>query len=235
MNAPEAPLNLSQTKSESSKLLYLGCSALFVAALITTNLIANKFVTVNLGFKTFQISAGILPYPITFLITDILSEFYGKKRTQHVVILGFIVSLFVLGVLWLGHFFPAISQSPVSNETYDTVFANSYRVVGSSMLAYLAAQFVDVRVYHFWKRLTNGRHLWLRNNGSTVISQFVDTTLVVTVLLYDTLPPEDLLILIIDGWIFKSLVAAFDTPVMYLVTYSLRTYFGMRVNQELPT
>lgn len=221
-------------KQREADFLYLIFTALFIAALVTTNLIANKFVTVDLGFKSFQISAGVLPYPITFLITDILSEIFGKKRTQRVVMAGFFSSVFVLLILWLGNQFPAIDASPVSNETYSNVFSNSWRVILSSMLAYLVAQFVDVRIYHFWKKLTNGKHLWLRNNGSTIISQLMDTSLVVFVLFVGTMSMEKMGQLIIDGWMFKAFFALCDTPLMYLSVYILQKWLGLRYNEEIP-
>lgn len=221
-------------KQREADFLYLIFTALFIAALVTTNLIANKFVTVDLGFKSFQISAGVLPYPITFLITDILSEIFGKKRTQRVVMAGFFSSVFVLLILWLGNQFPAIDASPVSDDTYSNVFSNSWRVILSSMLAYLVAQFVDVRIYHFWKKLTNGKHLWLRNNGSTIISQLMDTSLVVFVLFVGTMSMEKMGQLIIDGWMFKAFFALCDTPLMYLSVYILQKWLGLRHNEEIP-
>ncbi|MFT4846034.1 MAG: putative integral membrane protein (TIGR00697 family), partial [Sediminicola sp.] len=157
--------------------LYLLLGGLFITALITCNLIANKFVTVDLGFKVFTISAGVLPYPITFLLTDILSEIYGRKKTNAVVYTGFAASLFVLMMLYLGSLFPSIEESPVNDDYYNTVFQNSWRIILASMVAYLTAQLVDVRLFHFWKKLTKGKKLWLRNNASTILSQFVDTTL----------------------------------------------------------
>tara|TARA_B100000780_G_C21089127_1_gene438887 strand:- start:50 stop:724 length:675 start_codon:yes stop_codon:yes gene_type:complete len=221
-------------KQREADFLYLIFTASFIAALVTTNLIANKFVTVDLGFKSFQISAGVLPYPITFLITDILSEIFGKKRTQRVVMAGFFSSVFVLLILWLGNQFPAIDASPVSDDTYSNVFSNSWRVILSSMLAYLVAQFVDVRIYHFWKKLTNGKHLWLRNNGSTIISQLMDTSLVVFVLFVGTMSMEKMGQLIIDGWMFKAFFALCDTPLMYLSVYILQKWLGLRHNEEIP-
>ena len=118
-----------------------------------------------------MLSAGALPYPITFLATDLLSELYGRRRANRVVWAGFAASLFALLALWLGAQFPALSDSPVGDETYNAAFANTWRVIAASMTAYLFAQFVDVRLFHFWKGLTNGRHLWLRNNASTVVSR----------------------------------------------------------------
>lgn len=230
------PLNtpqLSYHKKQKADFLYMLLAALFIASLVTTNLIANKFITVDLGFKTFIISAGTLPYPITFLITDILSEIYGKKKTTRIVVAGFISSIFVLGVLWAGSQFNAIDNSPVNNATYDTVFANSWKVIFSSMTAYLLAQFTDLKLYHFWKKLTNGKHLWLRNNGSTILSQLVDTTLVVGVLFIGTMSFSEMSSLIIDGWFFKVLFALIDTPILYLVVTLIKKHFGLTLNQEI--
>lgn len=203
---------------------FLTLSALFVGALVVCNLIANKFVTVDLGFSTFVLSAGVLPYPLTFLVTDLLSELYGRRRANQVVATGFVASMFVLLALWLGAQFPAVTGSIVDDETYVTVFRNAPRVIGASMVAYLTAQFVDIHIFHKVRALTNGRHLWLRNNVSTVTSQLVDTTLVICVLFVgDPQWPADRIYgAIVDGWTFKLLCALADTPLAYLGVYLLR-------------
>ena len=162
---------------------YLILSGIFIASLVTCNLIANKFVTVDLGFKVFIVSAGILPYPFTFLVTDLISELYGQKKANLVVLAGFFASMFVLLFLWLGGQFNAIPDSLVTDQVYDSVFRNAWRIIAASMTAYLFAQFIDVRIFHFWKKLTNGKHLWLRNNASTVVSQLLDTILVICILI----------------------------------------------------
>lgn len=220
-------------KQKRAGITFVVLAALFIAALITCNLVANKFVSVDLGFKTFIISAGVIPYPLTFLITDILSEIYGRKNTNIVVFSGFFASLFVLLILYLGHIFPAIDNSPVSNENFDIVFQNSKKVILSSMLAYLSAQFVDVRIFHFIKGKTKGKHLWLRNNFSTIFSQFLDTTLVVGVIFLGELSLSEMLPLIGDGWLFKTLFAATDTLLIYPVVYSLRSYFNLKAGEEI--
>ncbi len=197
-------------------------TGLFLAALVSCNLIANKFVSIDLGFKTFTVSAGILPYPVTFLATDILSEMYGKRRANQVVGAGFFASVFVLLVLWLGNQFPAIPGLPVSDETYRAAFQNAWRVMAASMVAYLVAQHVDVWLYHFWKDLTRGRHLWLRNNGSTILSQLLDTVLVVSVLFAGQKTASEIGGLIADGWFFKVICALCDTPFIYLAVALFR-------------
>lgn len=227
------PLKLQEERQGKAKFVFLLLSAFFVTALVVTNLIANKFVSVDLGFKTFVISAGILPYPITFLVTDILSEIYGRKRTNQVVLAGFVSSLFVLFVLWLGSIFPAINDSPVTDDVYNQVFSNTWRIIGASMLAYLTAQLVDIRLYHFWKSLTGGKHLWLRNNASTVVSQLVDTTLVIFVVFVGQIPYSQMGSMVLDGWMFKVMVALADTLLIYLSVYLLRYQFNLKVGEEI--
>jgi len=223
----------SKIRKNQAFALYLLLGGLFITALITCNLIANKFVTVDLGFKTFVLSAGVLPYPLTFLITDVLSEIYGRKRTNAVVIVGFATSLFVLLMLFLGSLFPAIPDSPVSDEYYNTVFQNSWRVILASMVAYLTAQLVDIRLFHFWKRLTKGKQLWLRNNASTILSQLVDTSLVVFVLFAGVLPAETMGTFILDGWFFKVLAALADTLIIYLLVWLIRRKFNLKQAEEI--
>ena len=219
--------------TEKSKKIYLYLAATFIAALVVCNLIANKFITIDLGFKTFVISAGVLPYPITFLITDILSEIYGKKKTARIVWAGFGASLFVLGVLLLAQQFTAIAGSPVDDETFNKVFGNSWRVIFASMTAYLCAQLIDVRIYHFWKEKTTGKHLWLRNNFSTVFSQLVDTTLVVYVLFLGERSHSEIIQFILDGWLFKILCAFIDTPLLYASTAYIRNKLDLKFGEEV--
>ena len=201
---------------------YLVLSGIFIASLVTCNLIANKFVTVDLGFKVFIVSAGILPYPLTFLVTDLISELYGQKKANLVVLTGFVSSMFVLLFLWIGGQFNAIPDSVVNDQTYNSVFKNAWRIIAASMTAYLFAQFVDVKIFHFWKRLTNGKHLWLRNNASTVASQLLDTTLVISILFVGVWSTDQIFSAVIDGWIFKMLMALVDTPIIYGIIYLLK-------------
>ena len=215
-------ITMDLVKDSLKDQLYLVLAGVFIASLVTCNLIANKFVTVDLGFKVFIVSAGILPYPFTFLVTDLISELYGQKKANLVVFSGFIASMFVLLFLWLGGQFDAIPDSLVTDETYNSVFRNAWRIIAASMTAYLFAQFVDVRIFHFWKRLTNGKHLWLRNNASTVASQLLDTILVICILFVGVWNSDQIISAIIDGWTFKMLMALVDTPIIYGVIYLLK-------------
>lgn len=226
-------LEVNKKQRQKADNLYLTLAGLFITALVVCNLIANKFVSVDLGFYTFTLSAGVLPYPITFLITDILSEMYGRKKTSRVVLMGFAALLFTILILWLGKQFAAIESSPVSDSVYNAAFGNSQRVIFASMTAYLVAQLVDVRLFHFWKRLTNGKMLWLRNNASTMLSQLVDTTLVVGVLFYGKESFETMFGFIIDGWLFKALAAFVDTIPIYIIVWIIRRQFNLKWGQEI--
>ena len=160
---------------------FLILAAIFIASLVSCNLIFQKFFAWKpFDLYLFEISVGILPYPITFLVTDLISELYGRKKANQIVLSGFVASLFVILIVLIGDKSTATAWSPVNNETFTKVFGLFGPAVFASMTAYLLAQFIDIRLFHFWKKLTKGKHLWLRNNGSTILSQLVDT---VTVLL----------------------------------------------------
>jgi len=220
--------------------IYLLLGGLFITSLVVSNLIFQKFfywypIDIDIfGNKLFEISVGILPYPITFLITDLISEIYGKKRANDVVIVGIFASLFSLLIISVGSVAPATSWSPVSDTLFDTVFGNSAIAVFASMLTYLFAQFVDIQIYHFWKRLTKGKHLWLRNNFSTWFSQFVDTfTIVFLLCSFGIIDWANFKGLLVSGFLFKVLVAILDTPLLYLGVYLFRRRFKLQVNEEI--
>tara|TARA_A200000113_G_scaffold44965_1_gene36472 strand:- start:395 stop:1096 length:702 start_codon:yes stop_codon:yes gene_type:complete len=220
--------------------IYLYLAALFITSLVVSNLIFQKFFywypfdgTV-LGSRLFELSVGILPYPITFLITDLISEIYGKRAANRVVTAGIFASFFSMGILLVSDFVPAMESSPVDDATFTRVFSLSPLAVLASMIAYLLAQFVDIRIYHFWKKLTKGKMLWLRNNFSTFASQFLDTFSVILLLSIFGILPWDLFYgLVLSGFIFKVLVAALDTPLLYLFVWMFRKKFGLAIGEEI--
>ncbi len=218
-----------------AQLIYLILAALFIASLVTSNLIFQKFFYWEpFNLFRFEVSVGILPYPITFLITDVLSEIYGKKKANQVVIAGIFASFFSMLIILASDYVPAINSSPVNNETFNKVFGLSPLAVLASMLAYLAAQFIDIRIFHFWKKLTKGKHLWLRNNFSTFLSQFIDTFTVLFLLCsFKILPWNIFGSLLLSGFLFKVLVAALDTPILYLIVYGFRKKFNLKAGEEL--
>lgn len=213
---------------------YLILAALFLSALVASNLIFQKFFHWSpFGLYTFELSVGILPYPITFIVTDVVSEIYGRRRANQMVFLGFIASIFTLGIIVVANVAPATDWSPINDETFTQVFGFTYIAVGASMAAYLVAQLVDVQMFHFWKKLTNGKHLWLRNNASTFTSQLVDTLVILLILCsLDVIAWERFSSLLINGFLFKVLVAMADTPIVYFVVWLFRNQFKIKENAE---
>lgn len=232
-------MTLKDIKLARTIYLYLG--ALFITSLVVSNLIFQKFFYWNpfgeftiFDVSLFEVSVGILPYPITFLITDIISEIYGKKMANQIVTAGIFASFFSMGIILLAEVSPAIPNSPIDDETFTKVFALSPIAVLASMIAYLLAQYVDVAIYHFWKKVTKGKHLWLRNNFSTFLSQFLDTFTVVGLLCVFNVLSWDLFFgLVVSGFIFKIFIAVIDTPFLYFFVYLFRKRFGLREDQEL--
>ena len=215
--------------------IYLILGALFVASLVASNLIFQKFFYWDFfGLYTFEISVGILPYPITFLITDIISEVYGKRKANQIVTIGIFASLFSMLIVFVSGIVPATDWSPVSDTLFNKVFGATAIAVLASMLAYLFAQYIDIQLFHFWKRLTKGKHLWLRNNFSTFLSQFVDTfTVLILLCSFGKIEWKLFSSLLLSGFLFKVLIAALDTPLLYLAVYAFRNRFGLAMGEEI--
>ncbi|MAW09513.1 MAG: hypothetical protein CBD60_03490 [Flavobacteriaceae bacterium TMED200] len=220
--------------------LYFFLSSIFITALVVSNLIFQKFFSWYpfnfqvFGIKLFELSVGVLPYPITFLITDIISEIFGKRKANQVVVMGILASIFSIGLLLLGDVLPASSSSPIDNKTFNLVFSASPLAVLASMSAYLIAQFLDIRIYHFWKQLTQGKYLWLRNNFSTFSSQIIDSTTVIALLcIFDILAWDLFLGLVLSSITFKIVVAVIDTPLLYLLVGLIRKKFNLGINDEI--
>ena len=226
-------------KNTKANSLYLILAGIFITSLISCNLIFQKFFQIEIwipfvGNYIFEQSVGLLPYPVTFLVTDIISEIFGRKKANRVVTAGLISSAFMLLIVTVADFVPMAPWSPVSSDVFSKVFGLSAAAVGASMFAYLVAQYIDIRVFHFWKKLTKGKHLWLRNNASTIFSQFIDTFTVLfllcslSVINWELFPR-----LLLNGFFFKVFFAAFDTPLFYLSCWYLKKEFQLKENEDL--
>lgn len=243
--------------------IFLVLAGVFLASMVCMNVLGiTKFIQVGgwtitiLGepVTLFQLAIGVLPYPVTFLATDLVSELYGKKRASFLVWTGFGLNVFLLVVCGLGAYLGsapfdahgqfyaqaylamggvegAASGTPAPGAFYGQVWTLMWGATAASMIAYLVAQLCDVHLFHFWKDLTKGRHLWLRNNGSTIVSQLVDTVCVLTITFWGQISSGEksvswLLALMAGTYAFKLLVALIDTPLFYLGTYLLQPLVG---------
>lgn len=221
--------------------LFLTLTGIFLTSLVLGNVIGTtKFVTIfemdlpgwlqaitpelvrNGAHYTMSVPAGVIAYPFTFLATDLISELFGRKKAQLVVWIGFSMNFFMLFLMSVNHWLPNSLGVSGGLDLFEGVYEFMVGNVIASMIAYLIAQSVDVRLYHFWKKKTNGKHLWLRNNGSTMFSQLVDSTAIITILyvagnLGDNINSIGaVIILILNSYLFKFFFALFDTPLMYV-------------------
>ncbi|HEY0883535.1 MAG TPA: queuosine precursor transporter [Archangium sp.] len=201
--------------------LLLTLTALFCTSLVVGDLIGGKLMGVPF-FGTLQVlSVGFIPFPITFLLTDLLNEFYGKRAARTVTFIGFGMAAFAFVVLQLAVAAPwhpittGETWSGLTPLTFDPVFGSGQRILIASMVAYVAAQLVDIAVFHRLKRVTNGRYLWLRATGSTVISQLLDTILIQSLVWSGNLDVPLLTNLILASWVGKILIALLLTPLIY--------------------
>ena len=240
-------MNRDPSPSDRAELTFAFCTALFVVVLVLTNVIGTKLFHLFPGGgpsflfdgRPWVLTSGIITYPLTFLLTDIVSEIWGHRRANFMVLCGFGMSLLMLAVLQLAIALPPAtiwalpdagfeSGSEMQNA-FAATFSNPAILLLASMLAYLVAQLLDVRLYRFWWRVTGGRHMWLRNNGSTLISQLVDTTIVNGVFLRFGLHMEWHAIgeVIVAAYLCKGVMALMDTPVIYVARIGLERFLGI--------
>jgi uncharacterized PurR-regulated membrane protein YhhQ (DUF165 family) len=236
--------------------VFLVLAGLFLGAMAMLNIVGiTRFIQIG----PLALAVGVLPYPLTFLCTDLIGELYGRDRARYVVTVGLLVNALVLATLWLGNALPSVAESaqppwqtlhlahplPLpdgsvlegSTELLSVIYSLTASAVFASMAAYLAAQFCDVYLFHFWKRLTRGRHLWLRNNGSTVVSQLVDSVLVIWITFGAAFMRGDqtlstMTALVGSSYAFKFTVALLDTGPMYLGVRILSRYLRIDPRAE---
>jgi queuosine precursor transporter len=194
--------------------------AIFVAALVTANLLGNKMTEI-FGVIT---SVGIFAYPITFLVTDSLEEVYGRKKVEGLVWAGFISLIIVTILLYI-----SIYISPASfwtnQEAYEIIHGQTIRITIASLIAFFISQYHDIWAFEILKKKTNGKFLWLRNNASTIVSQLIDTT-IFTFLAFYAMTPEftvmRIIQMIIPYWGLKIAFAILDTPFLYAIVNWLK-------------
>ena len=226
------PRTREKTIHDRRNFVFLVLTGLFLGTLGMLNILGlTRFLQLgSIGSWPIVVAVGALPYPVTFLCTDLISELWGERRASQVVWVGLLLNGWVVLILWLGGVMPGLSGAPES--TFFEIQRLAFGSVGASMVAYLSAQFVDVRLFHFWKVRTRGKALWIRNNGSTLVSQLVDTSAVVLISHYiaHVLPIQEaepvlpqLIAFIASGYLFKALAALADTlPFIWLTAWLRR-------------
>lgn len=186
-------------------------TGIFLCSLIIANVLSAKVVSL----WGLVIPAAVVAYPLTFLMTDVIGEIWGKEQANKTVKLGFICQLISLALIGLAILLP-VAPFADNQAEFQSIMGQSFRVVGASLVAYLIAQFNDVLIFHKLKDKTNGKHKWLRNNVSTMTSQLLDTAIFITIAFIGTVP--NIWVMIASQYLIKCIYALLDTPIFYLLT-----------------
>lgn len=195
-------------KSDSNLLLLNG---IFITTLIVANILASKVVTI----WGFVLPAAVVAYPLTFLMTDVIGEIWGKEEANRTVRNGFICQSISALLIMLAILLP-VAPFADNQAEFQAILGQSFRVVFASMVGYLVAQCNDVFIFHKLKEKLSGKHKWLRNNISTLLSQMLDTAIFITIAFIGTVP--NILTMILSQYVVKAAYALLDTPFFYLLT-----------------
>jgi uncharacterized integral membrane protein (TIGR00697 family) len=220
----DAPLPLRQK-------LYLYLAAIFITALLVGDTIGAKLFVVELSpfGNPFHatLSVGAMWFPITFVLTDVINEFYGARGARAVTFVGFWMALFAFGAIFVARLIPAASFSPISQEMFDQVFGNANQIFFASIVAYLVGQLLDIAIFQLLKRRTGAKMIWLRSTGSTLVSQLIDSVIVATIAFSGRLPSDELTRLIVTNYVGKVFAAVALTPVIYALHTLIHRRFGL--------
>ncbi len=223
--------------------LFVVCTAIFITALVIAEATSTKFFTAfklpfpihlfGMTFGEVVMTTGVLAFPITFIITDLMNEYFGKKGIRFVTLVGMVMIGFEFLLLQAAIAVPAASISPVSQEAFEAVFGTTGRIILGSLTAYLLGQLVDITLFHWLRGLTRGRFLWLRATGSTFGSQFIDTFVVLTIAFAGQLAFQQILAITLFNYGYKLLIATAITPLIYLAHWAMDAYLGKELAHQL--
>ena len=223
--------------------LFVVCAAVFLTALVVAEATASKFFTAMdlsfpiriLGqeFNSVIMTAGVIAFPITFIVTDLMNEYFGKKGIQFVMLVGMVMIIFEFALLQIAMAVPTSEISPVPDEAFNTVFGASGRVIFGSLVAYLIGQLADITLFHWLRGLTKGKHLWLRATGSTFGSQFLDTFIVLMVAFAGQLSFQEIVAITLFNYSYKFIIAIAITPVIYAAHWMMDRYLGKEEAAQL--
>lgn len=210
-------------KTQQNLLLLNG---IFISTLIIANIVSAKVVS----FWGLVIPAAIVAYPLTFLMTDVIGEIWGKEEANRTVKIGLVCQLLSLVLIALSILLP-VAQFADNQAEFKSIMGQSFRVVAASLVAYMLAQFNDVFIFHKLKEKTNGKHKWLRNNVSTMASQLIDTAIFITIAFIGTVP--NIWVMIASQYLIKLFYAAVDTPFFYMLTKENKSRYENGYNKNL--
>jgi hypothetical protein len=214
----------SEVGLDRKQQVYIFLTALFVAALVAGDFVGGKFFV----FAGRSFSAGIIPFPLTFVLTDVVNEFYGTTGARRLTYAGLVAAVFVWAVINLALALPTVADSPISDVVFRGAFGTSARLYVASLCAYMIGQLLDILIFQVLRRLTGHRLLWLRSTGSTVVSQAIDSLSVSFVFLVGTRPLRFILSNATNNYVGKLIMAILLTPLIYIGHSLFHRHFHMR-------
>ncbi len=210
-------------------ILYVVLLSLFLTFLLMAELTGSKLF-VAFGFT---MTMGVIPFPVTFIITDLLNEYFGRKIVRATTVIGMVMISLAYVLIVIDIQIPASPDSPVLDEAFNSVFANSGLVITGSVIAYLIGQLVDIQVFHILRKKTAGKHIWLRATGSTILSQLIDSYVVIFIVLWKTHSLGQLVSISNTNFLYKMAVAILITPLLYLIHNYIDKYLGVELKEKL--
>jgi queuosine precursor transporter len=229
----EAGAMSEERKRARRQTLFLVLAGVFIGNALLAELIGGKLFEVETPLKTFTLSCGIVLWPVVFVMTDIINEYFGRAGVKKMTFLAAAIITYAFLALAAADAIPAVGFSPVKDEAFHSVFMQSQWIIVGSILAFLLAQFLDVTVFWLIRRSTGSRWLWLRATGSTLVSQLIDTFVVQFIGLHlphlmgsQGITFDQLLDSASSGYLFKFVIALAVTPVLYLVHRMIDRYLG---------
>ena len=237
---------------ENNKLnkIFIVLSGIFITNAIIAEILGTKIFDIFV-LKEFSLSVGVIIWPVVFITTDIINEYFGKKGVKRISYFTIILILYVFLVIFLSTklspntYWMDINKiddlgNPFNiNFAYNIIFLQSTGIIVGSVIAFLIAQLLDVFIFQKIKKITNGKFIWLRATGSTLISQFIDSFVVLIIAFYFLAPEgktwsiNQVLNVGIDNYTFKFIVAILITPLIYLSHYIIDSYLGKKLSKKV--
>jgi queuosine precursor transporter len=214
--------------------LFTILSSVFLTALVLAETTGGKLIQLRVSDSlVFTLTMGVIPFPITFIVTDIINEYFGRKGIRLVTFVGMAMVVMSLLLLQIDMAIPAAVISPVSDAAFNAVFGVSARIFIGSLTAYLLGQMVDISVFHFIRGRTGEKLLWLRATGSTIVSQLLDSFVVLFIAFLGTLTVGQIANIGLTNYIYKFLIAVAITPVLYIVHRLVDRYLGKELAHQM--
>ncbi len=214
--------------------LYTVLCALFLTALLLAEITGSKLIQLRLSEEwVFTMTMGVIPFPLTFIVTDLINEYFGKPGIRFVTVIGMIMIALAFLILSIDMAIPAAAISSVTDDQFNAVFGQSNRIILGSLTAYLIGQMIDIQVFHWIRQRTHQRMLWLRATGSTFVSQGMDSFVVLFIAFAGVIPTTTILNIGLTNYIYKFVLAILITPVIYLAHYWIDRYLGSRAAEMI--